>query len=144
MQVQMAASMKIPKTKQRMYCHWFFAGFSSSYGDTVWAHYNYDDYKVKICTLFYFKVEQLTKKTFNYRKYLNILTKLCHYCLSGDINFVYALPKEVSTTWEKNTFLRCEDLTVCWDLKLKIYYCLHVLSYVSFWNIMEDKSKIGF
>ena len=140
----MAASMKIPKTKQRMYCHWFFAGFSSSYGDAVWAHYNYDDYKVKICTLFYFKVEQLTKKTFNYRKYLNILTKLCHYSLSGDITFVYALPKEVSTTWEKNTFLRCEDLTVCWDLKLKIYYCLHVLSYVSFWNIMEDKSKIGF
>ena len=33
-------------------------------------------------------------------------------------NFVYVLPKEVSTTCrrKKNTFLRCEDLRVSWDL----------------------------
>ena len=36
-------------------------------------------------------------------------------------NFVYVLPKEVSTICrKKKTFLKCEDLRGSWDLKIMI------------------------
>ena len=58
------------------------------------------------------------KKNLNKRKYLNIFNQIMSLLLFWrHQNFVYALPKEVSTIYRwKNTFLRYEDLRVPWDL----------------------------
>ena len=59
------------------------------------------------------------KKILNWRKYSNIFNQIMSLSLvRRHQNFVNALPKEVSTTSEgKNTFVRCKDLRVSWDLK---------------------------
>ena len=47
----MAVSMKILKTTQQMYSHWFLPVFKVVMMILVWRHYNYDNYKLKICAL---------------------------------------------------------------------------------------------
>ena len=73
-----------------------FAGSYRSYGDewtiimtiTRWKYVHYQ---------FHFKMEQLMKKTLNYRKYLNIFIQIKSLLLVWrHQNVVYALPKEIS------------------------------------------------
>ena len=57
------------------------------------------------------------------------LVKLCHYHLSENIKILYVHCQKSSQqyTEEKNTFLRCENLRVSWELKdtMKAYLCHH-------------------
>ena len=50
------------------------------------------------------------------------LNKLCNYHLSEDIKIlcVHYQKRSQQYTREKNTFLKCEDVRVSWDLKIII------------------------
>ena len=76
--------MKILKTKQRIYSHWSLPVFTVVMVISVLMHYNYDNYKVKICALLIsFTIETANEKK-NWIKESTwiFLTKLCHYHLS--------------------------------------------------------------
>ena len=67
---------------------------------------------------FHFKVEQLMKKIWIKESTWIFLTKLCAHDLSEDIKILWRHYQKRSQQYaeEKNTFLRCEDLRVSWDL----------------------------
>ena len=74
-------------------------------------------------------------KKIELKKYLNVLNQTVSISLvQTQQNFVYALPKEVSTKCRgKNTFLRCEGLSVSWDLK---YLTVHEQIFY-FWELLQ-------
>ena len=97
----MAVSMKILKTTQQMYSHWFLPVFKVVMMILVWRHYNYDNYKLKICALLIsFQSGTATKKKKERKKVL--LTEFSQIVSLSLVwrhqNFVYALQKHVSTS----------------------------------------------
>ena len=97
----MAVSMKILKTTQQMYSHWFLPVFKVVMMILVWRHYNYDNYKLKICALLIsFQSGTATEKKKERKKVL--LTEFSQIVSLSLVwrhqNFVYALQKHVSTS----------------------------------------------
>ena len=98
----MAVSMKILKTTQQMYSHWFLPVFKVVMMILVWRHYNYDNYKLKICALLIsFQSGTATEK--KKRKKESTFNRIEPNCLIITLvwrhqNFVYALQKHVSTS----------------------------------------------
>ena len=63
--------MKILKTKQQMSSHWSLSLFVVVMVISVWTHYNYDGYKVKICALLIsFYTATANEKEFELKKVL--------------------------------------------------------------------------
>ena len=97
----MAVSMKILKTIQQMYSRWFLPVFKVVMMILVWRHYNYDNYKLKICALLIsFQSGTATEKKKARKKVL--LTEFSQIVSLSLVwrhqNFVYALQKQVSTS----------------------------------------------
>ena len=61
--------MMILKTKHQMHFHWSLPVFTVVMVISVWTHYNYDDYKMKICVLLIsFWIETANEKKFELKK----------------------------------------------------------------------------
>ena len=87
------------------------------------------------------------------REYFFIGTKLCHYHLFEDIKTLcmHYQKRSQQYTEEENTFLRCEDLKVSWDLwypstwtyyKSKLYKTLNSWSRNMF-NFLNPEKRLG-
>ena len=72
------------------------------------------------------------------------LTKLCHYHLSEDVKifFMHCQKRSQQCTEGKNTFLRCENLRVSWDLKLSVIKPLHANLIVDLYNNPKDDKEM--
>ena len=72
------------------------------------------------------------------------LTKLCHYHLSEDVKILcmHCQKRSQQCTEGKNTFLRCENLRVSWDLKLSVIKPLHANLIVDLYNNSKDDKEM--
>ena len=99
-----------------IYSPWSLPLFTVVMMISVWTNYNYDDYKVKICAE---KVLWI-KKVLEYFLQNDVIIT----CLKTWKFCVCITKRDLNNIQKKNTFLRCKDLRVSWDLKTTTLYAL--------------------